>query len=102
MIESKVFMLVQTDQLKELIENAVRKALEVKKEVVIEEQTQLGEYVPQVRAMKILNRKTTWFHNKRKSGELIAVKSANQWWYKRSDLEEYVVNGTSSTTTLRY
>ncbi len=57
----------------------------------------VGDYVPQREAMKILNRKTTWFHLKRKSGELTAVKSANQWWYKLSDLQNYVKNGVFST-----
>ncbi len=96
MSENKVFMMVEKDQLLELIENAVRKGLSVKQKPKEEKQDELGEYVPQIKAMKILNRKTTWFHLKRKTGELTARKSANQWWYKRRDLENYIKNGIVS------
>ena len=75
MSENKVFMMVEKDQLLELIENAVRKGLSVKQKPKEEKQDELGEYVPQIKAMKILNRKTTWFHLKRKTGELTARKS---------------------------
>ncbi len=93
MSENNLFMMVDKDQLQEVVETAVRNALNTKSESPRAESDQLGEYVSQMVAMKILNRKTTWFHLKRKSGELTAIKSANQWWYKRSDLEDYVKNG---------
>ena len=93
MSENNMFMMVDKAQLQEVVETAVRKALNSKSESPKSESNQLGEYVSQAVAMKILNRKTTWFHLKRKSGELSAIKSANQWWYKRSDLEDYVKNG---------
>ena len=93
MKENNVFMMVDKNQLEEVVESAVRKAMDTKKETSKEETNQLGEYVSQIVAMRILNRKPTWFHLKRKSGELPAIKSANQWWYKRSDLEDYVKRG---------
>ena len=96
MQNNNVFMMVDKDQLEEVVENAVRKAMNIKAETPKEESDQLGEYVSQIIAMKILNKKTTWFHLKRKSGELTAIKSANQWWYKRSDLENYVKRGIES------
>jgi len=96
MQNEKLLIMIDKDQLQGIVENAVRKAMYAKTEPPKEELIQLGEYVPQVVAMKILSRKTTWFHTKRKSGELLAIKSANQWWYKRSDLEDYVRRGVDS------
>jgi hypothetical protein len=57
----------------------------------------VGEHIPQSEAMRILNRKTTWFYLKRKSGELPAKKSGNQWWYLKEDIEAFVKNGEVSS-----
>ena len=95
---NKYFMMVDKDDLQEVVERAMRKVLSSEAKVQTNEVKQLGEYVPQSEAMKMLNRKTTWFHLKRKSGELIAKKSANQWWYKKSDLENFVTSGFDSTS----
>ena len=94
---NKVYMMIEQDQLTAAVKEAMKSVLSIdyKKEKQ-ENVTQLGEYVSQYEAMKMLNRKTTWFHNKRKSGELPAKKSANQWWYKKSDLENFINNGVES------
>jgi len=91
-------MMVDNDQLQEVVENAMRNVLSSDIKDKPPEVKQLGEYVSQNEAMKMLNRKTSWFYLKRKSGELSAKKSANQWWYKRCDLENYVKNGFDSTS----
>ena len=96
MQNEKLLIMIDKGQLQEIVEKAVRKAMNAKTESPKEELVQLGEYVPQVVAMKILSRKTTWFHMKRKSGEISAIKSANQWWYRRSDLEDFVKRGVES------
>ena len=90
---NKIFMMVDKDQLQEVVESAMRKVLSFDTKSQSQEVKQLGDYISQSEAMKMLNRKTTWFHLKRKSGELSAKKSANQWWYKRSDLENFVNGG---------
>lgn len=94
---AKIFMMVDRDQLKEIVEQSVRKAISQKANVNQVRGSQLGDFIPQSEAMKILNKKTTWFHLKRKSGELPAIKSANQWWYKKEDLEAFVKNGCVSS-----
>lgn len=94
--QNKVFLMVDRDELKEIVEESIRKTINNVKSTPKEEVMQLGKYIPQSEAMKILNRKTTWFHLKRKSGELVAKKSANQWWYRREDLENYVSKGLDS------
>ena len=93
MQNEKLLIMIDKDQLQEIVENAVRKAMNLKPEPSNEGLNQLGEYVTQAVAMKILSRKNTWFHTKRKSGEIIGKKSGNQWWYKRRDLENYLKRG---------
>ena len=79
---------------------------QVVKEVFTEFMTNLEEapldkgklegIISQEEAMKMLGRKTTWFHNKRISGELPAIKSANKWWYKKSIIQKFIENGRKS------
>ncbi len=54
----------------------------------------LGEFVPEKEAQKILSKGTTWFWNKRQTGELKGKKAGNQWYYKRSSLLKLIENGT--------
>ncbi|MCF8374160.1 MAG: helix-turn-helix domain-containing protein [Bacteroidales bacterium] len=61
-----------------------------------QESNSIGEFVSLKEAMKILGRKTTWFHNKRESGELPATKSGNQWWYQKEDILRFIKNGKES------
>jgi hypothetical protein len=61
----------------------------------------LGGMISQKEAMKLLNRKTTWFHYKRVSGELPAIKSGNQWWYNIEDIQQFIKSGTISNTSFQ-
>ncbi len=86
-------ILLTENELQEIISNAVNIALKAPKQEERLEIEQVGDYYSQLVVMKLLNRKPTWFHNKRKSGELPAIKSGNQWWYKKTDIEDFVKNG---------
>ncbi|MGD9992897.1 MAG: hypothetical protein AB7S69_06330 [Salinivirgaceae bacterium] len=55
----------------------------------------LGDYVSEKEAQELLNRKTTWFWQKRKTGELIGKKAGNQWFYKMADIQGFIENGKS-------
>ena len=50
----------------------------------------LGEWIPEAEAQKILGRKTTWFYNKRNSGELAGRKRGNKWWYAKSEILKFI------------
>ncbi len=56
----------------------------------------LGDYVTEAEAKKQLNRKTTWFYNKRNTGELKGRKSGGRWYYRRSDIIKMIDNGKAS------
>lgn len=55
----------------------------------------LGDYISEKEAQELLNRKTTWFWQKRKTGELIGKKAGNQWFYKMTDIQSFIENGKS-------
>lgn len=52
----------------------------------------LGEWIAEEDAKKLLGRKTTWFFNKRKSRELQGKKKGNKWWYRVSDIKNFIEN----------
>lgn len=45
-----------------------------------------GEYISEKEAIEELGKKSTWFWNKRKSGELPFVKVGGKVWYHQADL----------------
>ena len=55
----------------------------------------LGDYISEKEAQELLNRKTTWFWQKRKTEELTGKKAGNQWFYKMIDIQRFIENGTS-------
>ena len=57
----------------------------------------LGEYITEKQAKELLSKGTTWFWNKRKSGELTGRKAGNQWYYRKSDIQYFIENGEKST-----
>ena len=52
--------------------------------------------VSEVEAKKLLGRETTWFWQKRKSGELKYRKMGNKNYYRLSDIEKLFVEPTES------
>ena len=50
----------------------------------------LGDWIPESEAQQILGRKTTWFYNKRISGELEGKKRGGKWWYKIADIQAFI------------
>jgi phosphoribosyl-AMP cyclohydrolase len=56
----------------------------------------LGDYISEKDAQEMLNRKTTWFWQKRKSGQLKGKKAGNHWYYKEDDIIRFIKNGMPS------
>jgi hypothetical protein len=58
----------------------------------IEGKTQpiLGEYIPQTVAMEKLDRKETWFYERRKNGKLPGTKVGRSYYYRIEDLDDYI------------
>ena len=88
-------LLVEKEELVKIVKGAIMEMIQSDTNVSSKNKS-VGDYIPQSEAMKTLNRKTTWFHLKRKSGELPATKSGNQWWYLKDDIESFVKNGIMS------
>lgn len=56
----------------------------------------LGEFITEKEAKELLSKGTTWFWNKRQSGELVGRKAGNQWYYKKSEILKFIENGAKS------
>lgn len=54
---------------------------------------ELGQYVTEEQAKKLLGRKTTWFWNLRKSRKLSFRKIGSKTYYHRTDIEALLRNG---------
>ena len=52
----------------------------------------LGDWIPESEAQQILGRKTTWFYNKRMSGELEGKKRGGKWWYQIKNIQAFIEN----------
>jgi hypothetical protein len=48
----------------------------------------VGDYISETQAKKLLNKKTTWFWNKRTCGELPFTKVGNTIYYSKSDIQK--------------
>ena len=88
-------VVLDKDELTKTIKEAVSEAIN-SADKPISWSDSLVDYLSLEKTMELLGRKKTWFHNKRISGELPAKKSANQWWYKKSIINEYIENGQES------
>ena len=88
------FAMIKEDTLSEMISSLER--IERKLDTNSKTNAALGDYITEKEAMKILNRKTTWFFNKRTSGELKGKKAGNVWYYKINDIKKFIDNGISS------
>lgn len=87
------FVIVPYDRMEELLQRlgSIEKSLQQNKS----NSGGLGDYISEHEAKKILGKQTTWFWNKRKSGELIARKAGNTWYYKQNDILKFIENGKS-------
>jgi len=52
----------------------------------------LGEFISEKEARKLLDRKTTWFYEQRRSGRLPFSKVGSKVYYKREDLFNLLTN----------
>ena len=88
------FAFVPYDKMEELLQkiNTISDAVMNNKP----ERGGLGDYITEKEAKVILSKGTTWFWNKRQSGELTGRKAGNNWYYKRSDILMFIENGKKS------
>ncbi|MEX0980686.1 MAG: helix-turn-helix domain-containing protein [Bacteroidales bacterium] len=53
----------------------------------------LGDYIPEEKAMELLQRGKTWFWNMRKNKKLAGKKAGNRWYYRLETIKKFVENG---------
>jgi hypothetical protein len=75
------------DEIKQLLND-----LKVQKSAQTESVTMLGEFISEKDARKLLDRKTTWFYEQRRSGLLPYSKVGSKVYYKRNDLFNLMKN----------
>jgi hypothetical protein len=91
--EYKIFVLVPKEILEELIQ-AIGDMKKIKDLLEKENHSgTLGDFITEEKAKEIIGRGTTWFWNKRKSGELPGKKAAGRWYYKLMDIDKLIDNG---------
>ena len=56
----------------------------------------LNGFIPESQAMEILERGSTWFWQKRKSQELIGIKAAGRWYYRLTEIQNFIKNGNNN------
>jgi hypothetical protein len=50
----------------------------------------LGEYIPQTAAIEKLDRRETWFYERRKDGTLPGTQVGGSYYYRIEDLDNYI------------
>jgi hypothetical protein len=58
-----------------------------------EKKHKMNEYISEADAKKMFDKKTTWFWERRRAGELPYTKVGSQVYYKRKDLIQYLEKG---------
>ena len=53
---------------------------------------EINGWIPEAEAMRMLNRKSTWFHHHGKD-LLGGVRRGKSWWYPIKNINEYIENG---------
>ncbi|HNQ67953.1 MAG TPA: hypothetical protein PKN32_06225 [Bacteroidales bacterium] len=92
-MEKENYILVSDRKLDELIE----KIDKLQSTVTLQKQDghAIGDYIPEKEAKLLLGKGTTWFWNKRQTGELKGKKAGNTWYYKKSQITKFIENGKS-------
>lgn len=93
--KQNTFYLIPKEALDELIQ-AIQDIRQV--QVMLESSNRkeaMGDWIPEEDAMELLGRGKTWFWDKRKTGELPGKKAAGRWYYKLSEINKYIENGTN-------
>lgn len=86
------FVFVPYDKMEELMNKIDRltEALNLSKQ---SNSSTLGDYISEKEAKTTLNKGSTWFWNKRKAGELKGHKAGGEWYYKKSEILNFIENG---------
>ncbi|MBI9068489.1 MAG: helix-turn-helix domain-containing protein [Salinivirgaceae bacterium] len=92
MNKQTIFMMIPQQDIEEM--RSVLKDIQVKlQNGKTKQNIVLGDFISEKEARELINRKTTWFWQKRKSGELTGKKAGNQWFYKREDIIRFIERG---------
>lgn len=94
--QNKSYLLITEEEITPIIEKALQRALAGQNQFQSNKEVLMEDMVSQEEAMKLLGRKNTWFYNMRMTGQLHGTKSANKWWYNKSDLQNFIRNGQRS------
>jgi hypothetical protein len=89
MSEEMTFRMIPDKILNDLAEMA-KNFNKLAGKVKLDNNSQLGDWITESEAQKMLGRKTTWFYNMRKSGELTGRKRGNKWWYAISEILKFI------------
>ncbi len=66
--------------------------LKLQQSNLAESEQVLGDFISEKEARKLLDRKTTWFYEQRRSGRLPYSKVGSKVYYKRNDLLNLLEN----------
>lgn len=65
----------------------------------LQDKNQIGDYIPEAEAQKVLGRKTTWFWTMRSRGMLAFAKVGSKVFYSRRDIEQLLADHKCSITS---
>ena len=85
------FFIVPTEFLKSIAEGNER-ILSILTNGGLDSENAIGGFISENEAKKLLNKKTTWFWNMRKSGELAFSKVGGTNYYRKADLLKLLEN----------
>lgn len=89
------FAIVPYDKMDELMEK-VEKLSAALFQGKPQDKSALGDYISEKEAKSLLSKGTTWFWNKRQSGELTGRKAGNQWYYSKKEILNLIEKGKPS------
>ncbi|NQU32411.1 MAG: hypothetical protein HQ521_04185 [Bacteroidetes bacterium] len=91
------FYLIPKETLDELVD-AIQDLRAMRDELGSSGKTEtLGDYIPEEKAMELLQRRKTWFWNMRKTGKLAGKKAAGRWYYKLETIKNFIDHGKSNS-----
>lgn len=95
MFDNKSLVIVPYEKMDELIQKLDKIDKNVAN-LLQQNNSLLGDFITEKDAKVILSKGTTWFWNKRKSGELKGKHVGNTWYYKKADIIKLIERGSTN------
>ncbi len=86
-----LYVLVSSEKLDKILESIEYIKQKVTKDNI--KNNSLGDYISEKEAKSLLSKGTTWFWNKRKTGDLRGRKAGNKWYYKKQEIIKFIDKG---------